>query len=307
MRVALMAISDSGQQHRLLAKAMRNYLGWEAKSIVKTKTYLGYEDKEDWTLGENGEEAREFVKTADMLIFQDMLLDMEGLDLDKLAGHGNSIINGLGSMMREYMDILKTMQMEGWAVLPPLSDPTIAARIAGAPFENVIIPVDEILEITKGIEKNNELTICHAPTKTERKGTEIFEEILAREFPNVRYERITGKSWEDALRQKKMCHILLNSTGDESYGMNCLEGLILGQKVISNITPWDYALHSDLPMITTYEQNIADVVGDVIRNVEFMGFDRDEEERNIEWVRKHFGAETQIRKWEAYIEWVMTR
>jgi hypothetical protein len=296
----------------LLAEAMREYLDWDAKSLVNQESYLKY--PVDWTTTNNLDEAAEFAKSTDMFIFSDLLRGIEGMDLEKLVGPKNCIISGQGTPMRAQMPQLLQMQLEGWAILAPTCDPTIARFLGGAPFENWIVPTGRISTITHEIDLNDEITICHAPTKAFRKGTDEIEAIMKNDFPDIKYELITGKSWEDAIRAKAKCHIMWNSLHDSSYGVgNALEGLAIGQEVVSNITPWDYAMHPDLPMLSTWNKDVVCVIKDAIRQAERrVNADSDEENyetygRKWEWVSRHFNAEYQIVKWKHYIDWVMNR
>jgi hypothetical protein len=307
MRVFLFAYADNAQQHFLLAQAMRDHLGWDAKSmVVKKGGYLGY--KTDWNMDDNSEEAKEFIKDADLLIFQDRLMDA-GLGLKEKAYYKNTIINGTGSMMRANTEVLREDQQHGWAIVPMLCDASLSTKICAPPFENWIVPIERIEELAKGIEKNNRISICHAPTKLNRKGTTQFEETLKPyiESGEIEYDRITGISWEEAIKRKAKCHIVLDSLGDTYYNAgNSLEGLALGQTVISNIDEWCYCLHPDLPMTTTMGKDLKEVIHNAIKREQCGGID-EEKGWEWEWVVKHFSAENQIKHWEHYINWVTTR
>lgn len=325
MRVLLISYMDNGQQHRLLAEAMRDFLGWDAKSIVNKESYLGF--KTDWTVKDDLEEATEFAKTADMMIFQDMLLDIPNMGMVELAGHRNTIINGTGTLMRNSINVLLNMQMDGWAVVPPISDETIASKLFPAPFENVIVPIEEINAITKGIKQNEVVTVCHAPTKSVLKGTDLVESILRPldEEGVIKYLPIKGMAWNEALRAKATAHITIDSLGKEfegepkfpaAYGAgNALEGLVLGHIVIGRVSPWCYALHPDLPIVSTWgreeetakiiKENITDGAEPLIRSSELGRYEF--KKYQLEWVKTHFSAENQVQKWKHYIDWVMHR
>lgn len=309
MRVFLFAMTDNGQQHALLAEAMRDHLGWEAMSMIRQHTYLEY--KTDWLLEKDADDANEYIKTADVIILQDVLMDVEDLDIRKYATHKNTIINGTGSVMRRNMLLTQRAQHDGWAVVPCLADETLSTKICSPPFENWIVPINHIRTIAIDKKPNDIVSICHAPTATGVKGTEMIEKILQPMIDDgsVQYERITGVSWEEAIKRKAKHHILLDSFGNltQTYGAgNALEGLALKQTVISKISPWAYCLHTDLPMVTTWKKDI----GEVIKNEIF----REQHELNtlrkslaLQWVRKHFAAKEVVEHWKHYIEWVKTR
>ncbi len=315
MRVFLLAETDNAQQSFLLAKAMRDHMGWDAKSMVMKETYLKYPT--DWTMENNVDEAAEFAKTADLFIFQDQLMTSKKLQLEKYATHRNTIVSGTGSRMRANIDAMRQDQQEGWAIVPMLCDTTISMKLCAPPFENWIVPVERIEELTDGMYKNEKVSVCHAPTKMGYKGTEEFEKILQPwiDSGDIEYERITGVSWEDAIKHKAKHHIILDSLGDTHYNAgNSLEGLVLCQRVISNIDPWCYCLHTNLPMATTWKKDIKQVIDDEIRKTmtdwgETKVTKQWIEERAIGlwWVERHFSAKNQVGKWEQYIKWVMER
>jgi hypothetical protein len=315
---------DSGRQNHLLAKAMREHLGWDAKNIIVKESYLKFDT--DWTVEKNAAEANEFAKTADLFIFQDLLMKIPELDLVELCGHRNTIVCGMGTPMRNRIQATLMDQMDGWAVVPPISDETIASKLFPAPFENVIVPIEEINAITKGIKRNEVVTVCHAPTKSVLKGTDLVESILRPldEEGVIKYLPIKGMAWNEALRAKATAHITIDSLGKEfegepkfpaAYGAgNALEGLVLGHIVIGRVSPWCYALHPDLPIVSTWGRE--EKTGEIIReNIEFgaKSLMKNEElytafkERQIGWVKTHFSAENQVQKWKHYIDWVMHR
>jgi hypothetical protein len=294
---------------------MRDYLGWEAMSMVDHKTYLDYPT--DWTLENDLVKANEFIQTADLIILQDVFLDVEGLDIKKYADHRNTIINGTGSAMRRMIPHLQCAQQEGWAIVPCLADETLSMKLCSPPFENWIVPVERILELSEGIKKPDDIvSVCHAPTALGIKGTKRIEKILEPliESGQIKYERITKMSWEEAIKAKAKHHIILDSFGDLTctYGAgNALEGLVLGQTVISKISPWAYCLHPDLPMTTTWYEDEEMMIKMVIRaisdNLKDETVHKKRDDIKLDWVTKHFSAEKQIVKWEHYINWVQTR
>jgi len=305
MRVLLLAETDNAQQNFLLAQAMRKYLGWEAKSMVCRETYLGYPT--DWTVEKDMDEAAEYARDTDLIILQDQLFDFEEIPLRKWATHKNTIINGTGSRLRERVDYWRMEQFRGWKIFPMQCDTTLSTKLCAPPFENWICPIEQINEYANGIEKNNKISVCHAPTKIKYKGTEQFEEILKPyiESGEIEYKRITGLTWEEAIKEKAKYHIILDSLGDTHYNAgNSLEGLVLGQTVVSNIDPWCYCLHPDLPMKTLWNSDTKEVIQKVIEK-EKTTISLIEKDYAEEWVKEHFGAENQIVKWKHIINWVM--
>jgi len=294
MRIFLISQYDCAGQNYLLAQAMRNHLGWDAKAMTLSQTYLNYPT--DWTM-DNRDEAQEFAEGADVLIFQEVLFKVPGMKLEKLALPDNTIIYGLGSMMRSHLLDTVNYMRNGYHILPPLSDPTITQYIGGAPFEAIIVD-PRIEDLVKGIKRNKTITISHAPTK-EMKGEETFEKIV-KEL-GVEWMVVKGKSWEEAIKERAKAHIMLDSLGDVSYGLACLEGLVLGQAVVSNISPWCYALHPDLPMITLWKEDIQKAIKAAITYKMRLQLLKD----GKSWVKNYFSPDVQASNWENYIEFAI--
>jgi hypothetical protein len=310
MRVFLISQYDAAGQNYLLANAMRDHLDWDAKSMILQQTYLNYPT--DWTL-ENKEEAREFAEGADVLIFQDLLFDVPGMKLQKIMRQNNTIIYGLGSLMRSHIPDVINYIRSGYHVLPPLSDPTITQYIGGAPFEAIIVD-PRIDYLVSNVKRNDRITISHAPTK-DMKGEETFEKIV-KEL-DVDWLVVKGKSWEEAIKERAKAHIMLDSLGDVSYGLACLEGLALGQIVISNLSPWCYALHPDLPMTSLWGASNEEIRYQLKHAIELWGNYEDGTLEIIRkrgwakdlfggWVKDHFAPAKQARKWEQYINFVIS-
>lgn len=298
MRVTLLSVTDSAGQNFLLADAMRKFLGYDAKSFSLANTYLDYRTDGIIT-EENVDDIKDFAKGSDLFIFQDILFKVPGFRIDKMANKNNTIIYGLGTPMRRNLPAIMDYVSVGWHVLPPLSDPTITRYIGGAPFEAVI--VDPLVWAVKHNRRDDGIiTICHAPTKTE-KGEELFTK-LTTEVENVEWLVVKNKAWIDAIKIKAKAHIMLDSISDESYGLNCLEGLVMGQTVISSIAPWCYCLNPDLPMTSIWKNSNDEIVEKI---KEAANIQKSKQVDNRDWVEKTFSQLSQALKWEQYIKWVL--
>lgn len=311
MKALLIALSDCTGQNAMLKRAAEKNLGWKVRSLVKAKTYLGYET-DLWARNEEDMQvAAEFAQDCDLFIFQDFLMDFEelGLNLKNLCHQKNTVITGQGSIMRANMSALLSMQLNGWHILPPMGDPTIAPYLAAAPFEHWMIDVDRINELTRGIERNDKITICHAPTRPRRKGTATWERIV-KEF-DVEWLPVMGVSWEEAIRRKAVADIVVDSLGDIQYTAgNCFEGLAMGQEVVSNISQWCYCLHRGLPIIPTNgtkDEAIRNAITRAKARIESrkMGRQTRLNLANKLWVNKHFGPMAVTDGWRRYVNWMM--
>jgi hypothetical protein len=301
MQVCLLSESDSAGQNFLLAKAMRDHLGFDAKSFTVNATYLNYQT--DQFLTGDTTDLAEYASSADLLIFQDRLFEIPGAKLKKVANQGNTIIWGHGTPMRNNMlgtiDYIKA----GWHVLPPLSDPSLAAYIGGAPFVAKIVD-QYAFDIPTG-KRFDKLHVVHAPTKGI-KGEEHFAKIVDTIKDLVEFEWMVIKKlpWKETLELKAKSHITLDSiVPDQGYGLNCLEGMALGHIVMSNISSWCYCIDENLPI-----HNIRDcspeLVGAVLMQY-IKNYDETVERREFArgWVEQRFSPIAQASKWSHYIDW----
>jgi hypothetical protein len=273
---------------------MRKYLGWDAKSFSLAQTYLNYET--DGIISQdNIDDARDFAGGADLLIFQDYLFRVPGFRLDKIAKPRNTIIYGLGSLMRDNLNAVMDYVKVGWTVAAPISDPTISRYIGGSPFEMVMID-ERIHKLTENIKRNEKVTICHAPTK--EKGAEVFMDAINN--LDVEWLLIKGKRWEDAIKLKATAHILLDSLTDSSYGISILESLYMGQQCAGNISNWCYALNPDLPVTNTTLETMKTDIERMITSLN----NQEEECNRQEWAKK-FLPKNKIIQWERFIKYTM--
>jgi hypothetical protein len=288
MKILLLSRTDCGGQHWLLANAMRKYLGWDARSAVQYTNYIDY--GYHYKMGRFGwsKELQRF--EPDLYIFQDNLFDTSfGSPTPE-----NTIINGMGSIMRRNLKKMRYMQAEGWHVLPPISDHTLAGQLGGAPFENVMIDPSSFIE-----GRDPGFTICHAGTK-DQKGKSAFEEAI--HGLDVSWKVIKGLSWQGALIEKSKCSCLLDSLMAEGYGLNALEMLAMGKLVISGITPWQYALHPDLPIVSTYKKDLKEIIVDTIESEKQISLENIQNRKSF---AVKFLPENVIPKWKHYIDWVL--
>jgi hypothetical protein len=325
MKVILTSYSDNGGQQQLLAESMRKYLGWDALNFALYKNPLGFKCD---TCGEDGLEiAREHAKDADLYITQDALREDVDATLElidpkskkSVFGPKNIIINGTGTMMRNNLDPLVQMQLQGWCVIPPMCDDSISSHLVGVPFENWMVDTDKIDELVgeNWRRRNNVVKVCHAPTKRDVKGTIWIEKVIQPLVDEgiIEYERITGVSWEEAIKRKSMCEIVLDSFGDvtATYGAgNALEGLAMGKTVISKISPWAYALHPDLPIHTNWGMNdkqTEELVREIVGEINVAGSISNElnADFKMSWVYEQFAPKYQIQRWKHFIDWMMSR
>lgn len=131
------------------------------------------------------------------------------------------------------------------------------------------------------------------------------------ESKEVEYERITGVTWEEAIKRKAKHHLILDSLGDTHYNAgNSLEGLAMGQMVMTRMDGWCRALHDDNPIDRLTGKETIDEMRTMVQHrtgYQMYGSIELLQKTKKRWATMHFGSYNQIGKWKNYIEWVMER
>jgi len=304
---------DSGCQGWLLAHAMRKHLGWTAQNLSFGTSYLAYPT--DWVFEKNVSRATvmEYAKECTYFIFLDSIVDIPGLPLGQFLRPNNHCIIGVGSGLRNTADYVLMDQIKrGLTVVVAPQDETTVTRVIGVPFDFIIVDIEEIEAITKGVEKNDEFTVCHAHTHGGvTKGGEIIEKVMA-DMPDIRFEEISGMPWRDAIRAKAKCHAIIDDLVLPTYGLNVLEAGILHQHVLSDIGPWCYMTYVDFPFssvntLMTHE-DVVDTIEDQINALcEFPEMWEHKLDDADAWVRAHHSPEVVSERWKHFINWSKNR
>lgn len=300
MRILCASVTDSGCQGHFLAKALREYLDYEAVNVVLHDTWIEY--PHNWHVGENitPKEVWEYARTCDFLIFGDHVFVAEGLPFDQLVKRNNTVTVYHGTPTRNNLELALNEQVSGWNAISPLQDVTIAPYLLAAPFCHHLIDLDMIDEMTRGVRMRKKLTVCHAPTKPGVKGTEQFEELM-RARDDLDFVVISGKPWKEALRMKAECHICLDQSKFPAQSINVLEGLAMGQSVISNISPWNYAMAPKLP-VTSFNEAYTDF--NSAMDIAIGQWNDWSCERGREYVEENHSLEAVAPRWYHYLKYI---
>jgi len=309
LRVCCISQYDAGGQNYLLAQAMRKYLDWDAVDLTAKQTYLNYPCT--W-LAEGPERnvemdtVKEFIETCDFIIMQELpyVPFADVIREKKLPG----CVFALGSLARKNLRGLLGLQVKrGLRIAAPISDPTISSYLLGTPFENIMVDLDRLRPLVDGVKKQHDILAITAQTNTTLKGLNVME-LVMKDLPDITFLHLKDMAWEDHQRAKAKAHIMIDSIGDESYGLNCLEAMYMDQQVVSNISPWCYALHPDLPIRSIHptltKMSIEDGIKYQVENARNQVRNGEADDRK-DWVVHHFAPERVVKKWEMYIKWCM--
>jgi len=296
---------DSGGQAWLTAHAMREYLNWDAHSLVFQTSYLDY--PVDWLYNSNvtDETLEAYADTCTFFVFLDSVHPAFG----KWLKPHNYCVIGVGTGLRHRADYVLMDQIKhGMSVIVPPQDETVVNRVIGTPFDFVIVDCDEIDSLTRGIEQNGEFTVCHAHTHSSHKGVDVIES-LHEQFPDVVFDEISGLSWADAIKRKAKAHVVLDDFLLPTYGLNVLESGVLGQIAISNIGPWCYMIYPDLPFITVNPAvtgiSMLECASLQLKRVQSISADVGLKYPNYArpWVLSHHHPAVVAEKWKWYVRW----
>jgi len=308
MRVLYISSMDSGAQGYLLAKAMRDHLGWDAKALTMAESYLRY--KTDWVAGHvSDDDVIEFAKSTDFFIMQDQYLG--GGELRKYVNARNSCIHGLGSPLRAATGSNLVNQLRGHTlIVPPATDQTITPNLmATAFFESLIIDVDEIDTLTRGIPKNSELTVCCAVTAKKQQFIEEAKKQI--EDLGIQLELVSGQSWADTIRAKARAHIILDPPSPyKAPGMNTAEGCYMDSTPVGPYSSWYYSIHPELYDYTrSYNEDVRSngSIKDALS--EAIGIEKNKTHEfttsRKECILRYYKAEVVCKRWMHWINWAL--
>jgi hypothetical protein len=133
---------------------------------------------------------------------------------------------------------------------------------------------------------SNMLTIGHAPTNRQAKGSDIIIPALERLAKRtvLQIKLIEGMTYAQALEAKRSCDIFIDQIGDLGYGINGLESLAMGIPTCSEMAAGFSERYPDHPFVEINSGNLEEQVYGLIR-------DRDRREKlsreGRAWVRKY--------------------
>jgi len=265
MQILLISIYNNGNQHQLLAEALREHSGYEALhiNVVKTKPMLY--DTDVWLAEVNTQEKqRELlnkIKDADFFIFSEFLPNspemesiLKPLGFYKKVNPGNTIIRTGGSVVKYNADrYLLEYLRHNWLYTGGYHDYSISSRIGFCAKTHNICPIDKLPEPNFPEDK---VRICFAPTK-EVKGVKPFTRVMKRitkEFGDVEFVPITNKTWKESVKIKSECHFTLDQFWIPTYANSAIESMYLKHVVFSRIDLWTSLLFPHLPIVNVRDE-----------------------------------------------------
>ena len=265
MQVLCLSWFNNGNQHQLLAEALRKYSDYEALhiNVVKTKPMLY--DSDVWlaevTTPEEQRELMNKIKDAEFFIFSEFLPNsremksiLKPLGIYEKVTPDNTIIRTGGSVVAYNAEHYLLEQIKhGWMYTGGAHDFSISSKIGlVAPTRN-ICPVDMLPEPNPPEDK---VRICFAPTK-EVKGVKPFTRVMKRitkEYGDVEFVPITNKTWSESVKIKSTCSATADQFWICTYANSSLESMAMSHAVLSRIDKWTLLLHPDLPIINVWSE-----------------------------------------------------
>jgi hypothetical protein len=309
MQVMYLSNSDSGGQGHLLMKAMRDCLGWKARTFQGGVSYLGY--PHDMVEGITAyDEVIDFAKNTDFFIMQDQYVG-QGI-LQRFVTPRNSCIHGLGTPLRTHLDrqLVNQLRMHT-LIVPPAPDPTITPYLmATAMFESLIVDVNRIDELTKGITKNDEITVCCPVSQKKEKFIEEARKQI--ESMGVRFDVVTQTSWEDTIKIKARAHIILDPPSEDVCpSLNTWEAIYMGSMPVGPYSAWGYSIHPELEQYArSYNKEMGDttIYDEVYRAMNEMKCRTSLKTENAKrFIRETYAPEVVVKRWKWWIQWAMNR
>lgn len=137
-----------------------------------------------------------------------------------------------------------------------VGDPALLPYLAQARVIPKVIDVSKIPFI--GSEDKKILTIVHAPTNRNIKGTELIEKEITKIkkcYP-INYFTVENKPHKQALELYKTADIVIDDVLQGPYGILAMECMAMGKPVMTRIDPAFIKFYPNLPIINTDRSNI---------------------------------------------------
>ena len=116
------------------------------------------------------------------------------------------------------------------------------------------------------------IRICHSPTNRYYKGSETIIltcETIAKENKNVEFILIENQSYDETLRIKQSCDILVDQVhnrGGWGYGMNSIEALSMGLCCVTELVPEYVDFIPNHPFVNVTGENLLNSLRNLIDN-----------------------------------------
>lgn len=313
MKIVCTSWYNNGNQHQLLAEALRKYSDYDALhiNIVRTKPMLY--DSDVWLAEINTvEKQRDLmnkIKDADFFIFSEFLPNsremqsvLKPLGIYEKVTPNNTIIRTGGSVVAYNAEHYLLEQIRhGWMYTGGYHDFSISSKVGlVAPTRN-ICPIDKLPEPNP---TEDIIRICFAPTK-DVKGVKPFTRVMERitkEHEDVEFVPITNKTWKESVKIKGTCNATFDQFWIPVYANSAIESMHLGHSILSRIDLWTQMLYPDLPIINvTSEEEVYERLKWLIENpkeIERIG------KEGRAFVEKWHSPKVVVEQWCRLIEFV---
>jgi hypothetical protein len=168
-------------------------------------------------------------------------------------------------------------------------------------------PVDLMDPLYDVPNPDDNIKICYTPSKVKGateyhdKGYgEVYEifDTLRRNYPWVHLTIITGKSYEECLKEKAKHNIIIDECVTGSYHQSGLEGLAMGKMVIGHICDGNQALAkkmlgSEIPYENHTHESMEEFLMDLLDNYKLKQV-LETGKRNREWMDKYWNLQEML-------------
>lgn len=294
---------EIANQMNTITRGLKN-LGINAKSINYYPSYLNY--KSDYSINLNSindyneainktkENAIKLISENDVFHFHfnsSLVLDNSDLPLLKELGK-KVIMHHWGSDVRMYS---KAIKLNPYIKVKTMDENYIKSKLEylSTYISDCIVADFELYEYVKDFYKNihfvnqaidlenykvrnfknNKLTIVHAPSAPEIKGTNYIIKAIEelKEKYDFEFKLVQGMAHEEAKKIYEKADIIIDQILGGSYGLFSIEAMALGKPVICWIT--DYMREKypkELPIISANPDNIKEKIEYLINNKEIL-------------------------------------
>ena len=127
-------------------------------------------------------------------------------------------------------------------------------------------------EFSPDYQIRDKIRICHSPTNRHYKGSDTIIpicETLEQENKNVEFVLIENKPYDETLRIKQSCDILVDQVhnrGGWGYGMNSIEALSMGLCCVTELVPEYIDFIPDNPFVNVNSDTLKNKLQELVEN-----------------------------------------
>lgn len=248
---------DVGRWGEIMKKTFEKEFNWKVTNIAFNQTYIDRPNGVDLYLSGEGIKGRralaqEMMKDADFFILRWIDdIEIDYLGLSDIITAKNALFKVHGSETRRMgMPECHIEWQTNWKYLPltlvSCMDQSVLDRIEAKSIYNIERPFDFSL-VPKLNPQKDELTLFHSPTNRPMKGTDQFQELVAK-VKGLTTNTAEKMPYDECYKERAKADIVFDQFPEPvgTYGMASVEAWALKIPSLVGLKSWAYMFHPEL-------------------------------------------------------------